>query len=104
GVKRIEVRKVERGDGGFMAILHVYADPCDAMGANIINQVCEYLKTPIESTTGERVTMCILSNLVDSRLTRARVELVGLDAELMEGIEEASLFAQQDPYRPATKH
>lgn len=104
GVKRIEVRRLERGDGGYMAVLHVYADPCDAMGANIINQVCEYLKAPIESVTGERVTMCILSNLVDSRLTRARVEMLGLDPELMEGIEEASLFAQQDPYRAATNN
>lgn len=104
GVKRIEARRVARGDGADMAILHVYADPCDAMGANIINQVCEYLKLPVEATTGEKVTMCILSNLVDSRLTRAKVEMVGLEAELMERIEEASLFAQQDPYRAATNN
>lgn len=104
GVKRMDVRKVERGDGGSMAVIHIYADPCDAMGANIINQVCEYLKLPIESATGEKVTMCILSNLVDTRLTQARVEMVGLEDELMERIEEASLFAQQDPYRAATNN
>jgi hydroxymethylglutaryl-CoA reductase len=104
GIKRLEVRKVERGDGGFMAVIHVYADPCDAMGANIINQVCEYLKGPIQEATGESVTMCILSNLVDSRLTYARVEMSGLEPDLMERIEEASLFAQQDPYRAATNN
>ena len=104
GVKRIEVRKVARGDGGFMAVIHVYADPCDAMGANIVNQVCEYLKMPVENATLETVSMCILSNLVDSRLTRAQVEMYGLDEELMERIEEASLFAQQDPYRAATNN
>lgn len=104
GVKRLEVRRVDRGDGGDMAVIHVLADPCDAMGANIINQVCEYLKIPVESATGEKVTMCILSNLVDSRLTRARVEMVGLDPELMEKIEEASLFAQRDPYRATTNN
>lgn len=104
GVKRIEVRRVSRGDGSDMAVIHVYADPCDAMGANIINQVCEYLKTPVEFVTGEKVTMCILSNLVDSRLTRAKVEMMGLEDELMERIEEASLFAQQDPYRAATNN
>lgn len=104
GVKRIEVRRVDRGDGGDMAVIHVYADPCDAMGANIINQVCEYLKLPVESVTGEKVTMCILSNLVDSRLTRAHIEMTGLDPELMEKIEEASLFAQMDPYRAATNN
>jgi hydroxymethylglutaryl-CoA reductase len=104
GVKRLGVRRVDRGDGSDMAVIHVYADPCDAMGANIVNQVCEYLKIPVESATGEKVTMCILSNLVDSRLTRARVEMTGLDPELMEKIEEASLFAQRDPYRAATNN
>lgn len=104
GVKRIEARRVDRGDGGDMAVLHVYADPCDAMGANIINQVCEYLKLPVETATGQKVTMCILSNLVDSRLTQARIEMAGLDADLMERIEEASLFAQMDPYRAATNN
>ncbi len=104
GVKRIEVRRVDRGDGSDMAVLHVYADPCDAMGANTVNQVCEYLKLPVESATGERVTMCILSNLVDSRLTRAKVEMTGVEPDLMERIEEASLFAQQDPYRAATNN
>jgi hydroxymethylglutaryl-CoA reductase len=107
GVRRIEVRKIERGEaagGGHMAVIHVYADPCDAMGANIINQVCEYLKGPVEATTGETVTMCILSNLVDSRLTRATVEMLGVEEELMDRIVEASLFAQQDPYRAATNN
>ena len=104
GVTRIEVRRVERGDGQAMAVVHVFADACDAMGANIINQVCEYLKAPVQAASGEVVTMCILSNLVDSRLTRARVEMTGLEPELMERIEEASLFAWADPYRAATNN
>ncbi len=104
GIKRLEVRKVERGDGGYMAVIHVFADPCDAMGANVINQVCEYLKGPVQDATGESVTMCILSNLVDSRLTYARVEMKGLEIDLMDRIAEASLFAQQDPYRAATNN
>lgn len=104
GVKDLQVRSVSRGDGGVMAVIHVLADPCDAMGANIINQVCEYLKAPVESATGEKVTMCILSNLVDTKLTRARVTLRNVDPELGEKIEEASLFAVQDPYRAATNN
>ena len=104
GVKDIEVRRLPRGDGLDMAILHVLADPCDAMGANIINQVCEFLKAPIEELTGESVTMCILSNLVDTKLTQAQVRLRGIDPELAERISEASLFAQQDPYRAATNN
>src|SRR5262249_6564088 len=65
GVREIQVRKVPRGsrpEDGFMAVVHVHADPCDAMGANVINQVCEYLKAHVEMDTGEKVAICILSN------------------------------------------
>lgn len=104
GVKSMKLRQVDRGDGSQMAVLHVQADVCDAMGANIINQVCEYLKPLVEQASSEAVTMCILSNLVDTKLTRARVEMNGLEPELMEKIEEASLFSLQDPYRAATNN
>lgn len=87
-----------------MAVIHIYMDPVDAMGANIINQVCEFLKSHIETKTQEKVTMCILSNLVDSRITEARVTLKNIDPELAEKIEEASLFAEVDPYRAATNN
>lgn len=104
GVRDIVVRRVPRGDGSDMAVVHVMMDPCDAMGANIMNQVCEFLKEPIEQFTGEKVTMCILSNLVDSKITRATVHITAIDADLAEKIAEASLFAQQDPYRAATNN
>lgn len=108
GVRGIELRSIQRNDGEAMAVVHVLMDPCEAMGANIINQVCEYLKTPIESETGETVTMCILSNLVDTKLTRAEVRIPSQgraeDIELFKKIEEASLFAQLDPYRAATNN
>lgn len=104
GVNGLSVRSLDRGDGTQMAVIHVFADTCDAMGANIINQVCEYLKGPIEEFTGETVTMCILSNLVDSKVTRAVVSLPLQDAELGERLQEASLFAQLDPYRAATNN
>jgi hydroxymethylglutaryl-CoA reductase len=107
GVKDIQVRKVLRGENeaaGAMAVVHIHMDAVDAMGANIINQVCEFLKQPIEELTGEKVTMCILSNLVDTRLTEAQVVLEKIDQDLAEKIEEASLFARQDPYRAATNN
>jgi hydroxymethylglutaryl-CoA reductase len=104
GVTDIVLRFVDRGDGADMAVIHVLVDPVDAMGANIMNQVCEYLRTPIETALGETVTMCILSNLVDTKVTRARVTMRGVDRELAERIAEASLFAQRDPYRAATNN
>lgn len=104
GVRNITLRKLHRGDGAEMAVIHVYMDPCDCMGANIMNQVCEFLKAPIQELSGELVTMCILSNLVDTRITRAQVTLRGVGTELGELIAEASLFAKQDPYRAATNN
>jgi hydroxymethylglutaryl-CoA reductase len=104
GVSDIKVRKLGRGDGSDMAIVHIYMNPCDAMGANVMNQVCEYLKEPLEQFTSEKVTMCILSNLVDSKLTKVTVTLNTIEAELAEKIEEASRFAELDPYRAATNN
>lgn len=104
GVNDLKVRFLDRGDGSMMAVVHIHMNPCDAMGANIINQVCEFLKEPLENFTGEKVTMCILSNLVDTKLTRATVRLRDVEPELAEKIEEASLFSWVDPYRAATNN
>ena len=104
GVTDINVRKLDRGDGFYMAVVHVHMNPCDAMGANVINQVCEFLKQPLEEFTGEKVTMCILSNLVDTKLTKVTVTLNTIDPELALKIEEASRFAELDPYRAATNN
>ena len=104
GVSDLLVRRVPRGDGSDMAVIHVLMNPVDAMGANIMNQVCEYLKQPLEAATGEKVTMCILSNLVDTKLTEAKVIIENIEPELAEKIEEASLFSLQDPYRAATNN
>lgn len=102
GVYDIDVRQISRGDGFDMAVIHVLANTCDAMGANLIIQICEYLKAPVENISDEKVTMCILSNLNDTKLTRARVEIFDIDPEIGHKIEEASLFAHCDPYRAAT--
>jgi hydroxymethylglutaryl-CoA reductase len=48
--------------------------------------------------------MCILSNLTDTRLVKAEVELFGVDPSLGEKIKEASLFSYLDPYRAATNN
>lgn len=104
GVKNIRVRILDRPDGLKMGVVHVEVKTCDAMGANIINQICEFLSEPIEDMTGETSTMCILSNLTDTRLVKAEVELFGVDAELGDKIKEASLFAELDPYRASTNN
>ncbi len=103
GARKLQLRKVEY-DNQKMAVVHVLVDTCDAMGANIINQVCEYLKNPIEKASGEEVSICILSNLADQCLAGAKIVLKGLDMNLMKKIENASKFAEADPYRAVTSN
>lgn len=102
GVVDLQIRHLTRADGQDMAILHLTMNSCDAMGANIINQILEYLKSPIEQLTGEEVSMCILSNLNDQKLTSATVTIRNIDPLLGTKIQEASFFAELDPYRAAT--
>jgi hydroxymethylglutaryl-CoA reductase len=103
GVRDLAVRELERPTGdGTMLVLHLLCDPCDAMGANLINQVCEAIKPRIQKLTGEHVGLCILSNLVDNKLAVAEVVIRNIDPQLGLGIEEATLFAKADPYRAAT--
>lgn len=102
GVIDLQLRHLKREDGKDMGVIHLTMNSCDAMGANIINQVLEYLKAPIEHLTGEEVTMCILSNLNDQKLTTAQVIIRHIDPILGYKLQEASLFAEMDPYRAAT--
>jgi hydroxymethylglutaryl-CoA reductase len=103
GVRDIIVRELPRADGtGTMLVLHVLCDPCDAMGANLINQVCEALKPRVELISGEKVGLCILSNLTDGKLAVAEIVLRDVDPVVGHGIAEAAQFAKTDPYRAAT--
>ncbi len=93
-----------------MLVVHLYVDACDAMGANLINTMCEGIADRIEDLTGGTVYLRILSNLTDRRRVQARcripAELLawqGYDGgEVAEGIARASEFAECDPYRAAT--
>lgn len=103
GIHDLAFREIPRPDGtGSMLVIHVLCDPCDAMGANVINQVCEALKPTVEQITGERVGLCILSNLVDGKMVGAEVIVRNVDPVVGRGIVEATMFAKADPYRAAT--
>ena len=104
GVRSLELRKLTDSFGNIMAVIHVMMNTCDALGANILNQVLEYLKAPIENLSNEQVTMCILSNLNTKKMTTATIILEDIDPELAMRIESASLFAESDPYRAATNN
>jgi len=113
GARDLEVRIFPDTEIPFM-VVHVLLDPKDAMGANLINTVCEGLAPMIEELTGARIGLRILSNLADRRMVRARClvkkeKLAFKDPsfewkpeEITQKIYEAFLFADTDPYRAAT--
>lgn len=113
GAKDIEVRILPAPEGPRgepIFVLHLYIDTQEAMGANLINTMCEGVAPLVEQLTGGKVFLRILSNLADRRLARAscRIPVASLaDFDLpgeaiAEGIVQASRFAQADPYRAAT--
>jgi hydroxymethylglutaryl-CoA reductase len=104
GAKDLQLRYLAREDGYDMGVIHVLVDTCDAMGANTINQICEFLKAYIENMLLEKVGLAILSNLAETKITHAQVIIRKINPELGEAIEEASYFAQIDPYRAATNN
>ncbi len=104
GFVDLKLRTIKRQDEHIMSVMHVYANPVDSMGANIMNQVCEAIKPKIEALSEEKISMCILSNLADTKLFAAQVVIEDIDPALGTKIEEASLFAQVDPYRAATNN
>jgi hydroxymethylglutaryl-CoA reductase len=96
---------------GTMLIVHLVVDVCDAMGANAINAMCERIAPDLAELSKGRVRLRILSNLSDKRrvIVRGAVPFSALNRhdgfsgyDLARGIEEASVFAERDPYRAAT--
>ncbi len=109
GVRKIEIRRTQLDDNAVIAV-HVLVDTCDAMGANMVNQICETIAPKISSLCGGDVALRILSNLADRSIVKVRASfrLQDLATEQMDavtvrdGIILASDIAAADPYRAAT--
>jgi len=103
GCKDIEVRVLDSSLGP-MVITHLIVDVRDAMGANAVNTMAEAVAPYIESITGGKVYLRILSNLATLRLARAWGKFpkseIGEDA--VDGIIYAHEFARIDPFRATT--
>jgi hydroxymethylglutaryl-CoA reductase len=96
--------------GGEMLVVHLLVDTRDAMGANLVNGMCEGVASLIETITEGTVFLRILSNLADRALARAEVTfpvaaLAGkgyAGERVRDGVIIAADFARVDPYRAAT--
>jgi hydroxymethylglutaryl-CoA reductase len=110
GPRDLEVRLIETSPIGPFVVVHLIFDVRDVMGANAINTAVEFLAPQIQTLTGARVHLRILSNLADRRLARVSVTIRTTDLafdgytgeRVRDGIIEAWAFAVVDPYRAAT--
>lgn len=110
GCREIEVHVFEETPAGPMVVLHLLVDVRDAMGANAVNTMAEFVAPTVERIAGGHVRLRILSNLADRRLARASLSVTPaalsndvLDgADVARGIVEACALAMVDPYRAAT--
>jgi len=111
GAKDIEV-VVHTGNPGRsdMMIVNLLVDTRDAMGANLVNSMCEGVAPLIEKITNGTVFLRILSNLADRALikTKAVINVTSLgmngykEEHVRDGIILANDFACIDPYRATT--
>jgi hydroxymethylglutaryl-CoA reductase len=110
GPRDLAVRLIEDSPIGPFLVLHLIYDVRDAMGANAVNTAAERLAPLVESITGGRVHLRILSNLADRRLAGAHCTIPLSELpfgeyqaeEVRDGIIAAYAFAAADPYRAAT--
>jgi len=97
-------------DGRLMVVMHLLVNTRDAMGANLVNTMCEGVASLAETLTGGKVFLRILSNLTDRAVARAkvRIPIQNLEGkgytgeEVRDGIVLANDLALADPYRAAT--
>ncbi len=110
GVTGVDGRLHTLADGRELLTVHFKVNTCDAMGANLVNTICESLAPRLAELTASQVAMRILSNLADESLVTARMRVrpeqlakPGMPGdEVAEGIVTASLIAAADPHRAAT--
>ncbi len=90
---------------GAMLIIEIFVDTKDAMGANVVNTMCEVIAPKIESLTKGQVILKILSNYATNRLVRCKgvfpKKLIGGD-KVLKRILFSYAFAYSDVYRAVT--
>ena len=110
GARDVEVHVHTGPEGGHMVVLHLLVDTREAMGANLVNTMCEGVATLVETITGGKVFLRILSNLTDRSIATASVRIPVKNLEgkgysgeqVRDGVVLASDLAQVDPYRATT--
>lgn len=105
GAKKITCKKIDTPSSGTMIIAELLIDVGDAMGANVTNTMCEAISPLIETLTGGRTLLRILSNYSIRRIVKAKAvfdkDAVG-GQKVVDDIISAFEFADNDVYRAVT--
>ena len=112
GCEDIEVYCFAETAAGEMLIVLLLVDVRDVMGANTVNTMAEHISPMIDKFTCGKARLRILSNLTEKRLVSATVTLNAKQfstfefdgKEVVQGIVEASAFAEVDRYRAASNN
>lgn len=103
GAKDLEVRLLN--DPARSVVVHLLIDVRDAMGANVVNSMCETVAPYLEELTGCKTNLKILSNLTSHRISRSsavfKKSMIGGE-KVVENMIRAYEMANVDPYRAAT--
>ena len=102
GVRELEFRMLQLPHDEHAIIVHVLVDTGNAMGANLVNTICESIAPRVAALVGGDVALRILSNLADRSLVTVRVRYELDDVSERDAIAVASDLADADPYRAAT--
>ena len=110
GVRSIEIHAYAGSADTSVLAVHLLVDTCDAMGANLVNTICEAVGPQIAKIADGKLGLRILSNLADRALVEAacRVPLSALHTDaaqaaiLRDGIIAANDFALHNKYRAVT--
>lgn len=105
GAKDLETKKVK-----IFLVLHLFVDPKDAMGANIVNTMLEKISPFLAKITGAKIGVRIISNFAEKRVVfvegKVPVEKLALGnfsgKEVAKGILNAQELAESDIYRAVT--
>jgi hydroxymethylglutaryl-CoA reductase len=110
GVREVESHRIELPNGAEAVAVHLLVDTCDAMGANLVNTICEAVAPRLVELCGGNAALRILSNLADRALVTSRVRYSLGDlasgefsaATVRDRIVLASDIAAVDPHRAVT--
>lgn len=110
GVRDVEFRSLLLPDGTPLITIHIYVDTCDAMGANLVNTICETVAPAVVKICGGNVALRILSNLAERSIANAQVRY-SLDTlasddlsgeQVRDRVVLANDIACVDPHRATT--